>query len=197
MLALLSTWFVSIFAGGATGLAGVAIQRYFDMKKYDKDLEMKRMDQNHELSLRKQDAELMKLESEAQLKVAAVSARSLESVEDSKAFAFSMAQPVMSAAVGTITKNQNWFYVMIDFIRGLVRPVLTVYLCAVMTWIYVDSLNLITREGMTASPEEAYGLINKVVASALYLCTTCVLWWFGTRNKQKPPSVRDDRKREE
>ena len=34
--------------------------------------------------------------------------------------------------------------------------------------------------------EEMWGLI---VGTILYLTTTCVLWWFGTRNKQEQPKI--------
>ncbi len=39
------------------------------------------------------------------------------------------------------------------------------------------------------SAEQAIQLIQMVVGTILYLTTTCVLWWFGTRNKGAPPKV--------
>jgi hypothetical protein len=32
-------------------------------------------------------------------------------------------------------------------------------------------------------------LHQQIVFTLLYLFTTCVLWWFGTRNKQKQPQL--------
>jgi hypothetical protein len=78
--------------------------------------------------------------------------------------------------------------VLVDALRGIVRPGLTVYLCAITTLIYSDAQLLLNKaQGMTAT--EALDLTKMVVGTVLYLTTTCVLWWFGTRNKQSAPQI--------
>jgi len=75
--------------------------------------------------------------------------------------------------------------VIIDFIRGIVRPGLTVYLCALTTMIYVQARELLGKEDMTLA--SAIELEKLIVQTILYLTTTCILWWFGTRNSAPQP----------
>lgn len=190
LLDLVSTFLVSIFSGGATGLIGVAVQRYFDTKKIKLDMEAEKQRMSHEIELRKIDSEIMEKEATVRVRVAEIGAQAEEAVADAQAFAASFSEPKPYSSDVVATKNQGWALILLDFIRGIVRPVLTVFLVALTTWIYVDAHNLMIREGFGISPDQAYKLTNTIVASILYLATTCVLWWFGTRNKQKPPKVK-------
>jgi hypothetical protein len=55
-----------------------------------------------------------------------------------------------------------------------------VYLCILTTLIYLLARNKVTAEDLTST--EALDLLKLIIGSILYLTTTCVLWWFGTRN---------------
>lgn len=190
MFSILGTIFTSIISGGATGIFGVAIQRFFDLKKIDRDIQIESLRMNHEINLRKVDMEIMEKESAARVRVAEVEAEGREAVADAQTFAASFVEPrAYSADVG-VTKNQGWTLIALDFIRGLVRPGLTVYLCIITTLVYFQAYHLLEREGVLMDVSRAMALIELVVGTILYLTTTCVLWWFGTRNKQKPPNIR-------
>lgn len=190
MFEILGTLFTSIVSGGATGLFGIAIQRYFDLKNKRIDLELENQRFGHELGLRRIDLEIMQKESEAKVQVAEITARSVESSADAAAFAASFNLEPKQYHEMTVTKNQNWFLVVLDFIRGLVRPGLTLYLCAITTLVYLHARSLLTLEGVQMDLTSAMKLTELVVGTILYLATTCVLWWFGTRNKQKPPKIK-------
>ena len=64
---------VSAIAGGAfTGLFGVAVQRYFDLKKYALDTENNKLKYAHEENLRRLDADIMREEWASRTKIAEV-----------------------------------------------------------------------------------------------------------------------------
>jgi hypothetical protein len=77
--------------------------------------------------------------------------------------------------------------VLLDLFRGLVRPALTVYLCVLSTLIYYQARELIAQQPL--KPDQALQIENLIVGTILYLTTTCVLWRFGTRNKQQVPKL--------
>jgi len=81
----------------------------------------------------------------------------------------------------------GFMLVLLDFLRGIIRPGLTVYLCAITTIIYLDAKSVLQNIQGVLSAADALNLVQTIVATILYLTTTCVLWWFGTRNKSKPP----------
>jgi hypothetical protein len=190
MFSLIGTLFTSIISGGATGIFGVAVQRYFDLKNKDRDIQLESMRQGHEINMRKVDLEIMQKESEAKVSVAKIDAASAEAVADSQSFAASFADPKPYSDDVVATRGQGWVLILLDVVRGLVRPTLTVYLCILTSLVYFQAYNLLKAEGVAMDVSQAMRLIEMVVGTILYLTTTCVLWWFGTRNKQKPPKIR-------
>lgn len=173
-MGVVETFFSSIISGGVTGLLGVAVQRFCDYKNKQLDIEVAKERMSHELLLRKADAEILEKEYAARVSVADIEA-------DSKAFSASFNEPIRFSEKVKYTESQGWLMVILDFIRGIVRPGLTVYLCILTTLIYME-----TREytGQNINEEKAFELMEMIVGTVLYLTTTCLLWWFGVRNKQ-------------
>ncbi len=178
----------SILSGGATGLLGTIIQRIADHAQHKLDLEMEKQKFEHDIALRKVDAEIQAQEWASRTKVAEVETAGASDVADSKAFAASYNEPQRYSEGLTLTKNQSWLMVALDFFKGAVRPGLTVYLCFLTTAIYVQAKFLIKQSDLTVQQE--YDLVVTIINTILYLFTTCVLWYFGTRNKQTPPAAR-------
>jgi hypothetical protein len=67
---------------------------------------------------------------------------------------------------------------MVDVVRGLMRPVITLGLLILMAVIYF------TVAQDMAGPDDVPVQIT-IIATVLYVGTTAVLWWFGTRNLSK------------
>ena len=189
MIEVLGTIFGSIFGGGATGLLGIVAQRWADYKNKQLDIELQRTKYEHEIKLREADAAIMAQEWAARTRVAEVEAAGREAVADSQAFTASFGmEPTRYSEGVKPSRGQGWVLVLLDALRGAVRPVLTVYLCVLTTLVYLQARDLLAGEdGMTA--EQALDLVRLVVGTILYLTTTCVLWWFGTRNKGGAPKV--------
>lgn len=188
MFELLGTALSAILGGGATGLFGVSVQRYFDLQKYKLDIALEQQKFSHELALRKVDAEIMAQEWAARTQVASVEAEGRSDVADSQAFAASFTEPMRYAEGIKATRAQGWLLVLLDFFRGIVRPGLTIYLCVLTTLIYLHCRELLAVPDLLA-PTEAIDLLRLVINTVLYLTTTAVLWWFGTRNRGKAPKL--------
>lgn len=180
----------SILSGGATGLLGVAFQRFFDFLKIKQELQLKKMEMDHEVAMRREDAAIMAQEWAARTKVAEVEAAGREAVAAENAFAASFTmEPKQYSARAKIGPVAGAVLVALDFVRGIVRPGLTIYLCAITTLIYIEARAVIAGVDVLTNAE-AVAIHSTIVNTILYLTTTCVLWWFGTRNKQKPPGVK-------
>ena len=65
-----------------------------------------------------------------------------------------------------LTKGQKWIVVFVDLVRGLMRPAITIYFMVMAFSIYGVDDDL-TR------------------ATILYISTSTILWWFGTRPNEK------------
>lgn len=154
-----------IVFGGLTGLVGGIAQKVADYKVKKLEIEAARIKQENELALRRVDAELMKEEWAQRTKVAEVEA-------DAAAFEASHDEPELYSEKVKPTKGQGWLLVIVDFLRGFVRPFLTLYLCGVTTAMYIRS------DGGQINPQS-------VVDTVLFLTTTAVCWWFGSRGMKK------------
>ena len=181
----------SVFTGGLTGILSAGIQRFFDFLHVKQELEMKKVDHDHEINMRRVDGELMAQEWAQRTKVAEIEAAGKEAVADAGAFAASFAmepkQYSQRVKTGPVT---GFMLVLLDLIRGIIRPGLTVYLCAITTMVYLEAKAVLAMVGKTLDHVAAQATYDNIVATILYLTTTCVLHWFGTRNKAKPPGAK-------
>ncbi len=158
---------VSLFGGGFTGLLGAAIGKYFDFQSKKLDIELEKNKFQHEQVL-------------AQLQYTAA-----VEVEDSKAFKEAQTNEPKKYYEGTeYTPTQRWFALGLDFVRGLVRPVLTIYLCILTTFIYIKAARLLN--GDVILPGMALDLTTRIIDTVLYLTVTCCCYWFGSRGTKAP-----------
>jgi len=185
MLELLGTVFGAIFSGGATGLLGVVAQRFADYKNKQLDMELEKQRQANAVELRRVDAEIMAQEYAAKAQIVTIQTEGITEVANAEAFAKSYDMEPKMYTTGNLTPNQRWVMVFLDALRGSVRPVLTIYLCVLITLVYMQARTLL---GSTIDVLNAMELVKLVVGTILYLGTTCVLWWFGSRNSNKPTS---------
>jgi hypothetical protein len=176
-----------VLSGGLTGLLGVGIQGILTYKTKQLDVQMQAAKFANDVEMKKADALIMEQEWKARTQIANVDAVSKENVADSQAFAISLNnEPQRFSDSSKVTATQEWLLVFLDLIRGLVRPMLTLYLCAITTFVYLEARSLI---GSGIQPEQAISLLSKIVDTVLYLTVSCVLFWFGSRVKSRPPKL--------
>ncbi len=72
--------------------------------------------------------------------------------------------------------DDGWAMSLVDVIRGLVRPALTVGFLALTAAVYFT---------LGDDPVAEIDIAPRVIDTILYLSTTTVLWWFGARQAGK------------
>lgn len=183
------SFLASVFSGGVTGLLGVATQRFFDFLKVKQEIQIKKLEFENAREMRKLDMEMLDKEWAHRARISEIEAQGVVDAADAKAFSESFYEPKMYSEKVKPTVVQGYILIALDLIRGIVRPGLTVYLCVLTTLIYLEAKVILA--GVEAiSTAQAISIHDLIVSTILYLTTTCVLWWFGTRNKQKPPGVK-------
>lgn len=187
LLSLIGTVFSGILAGGATGILGVAFQRFFDYLHVKETLKKEKQQQDFELEKRRIDIQVTQAEWAGRVKVADTEASAAKDVAESNAFAASLFKEPERYSTGTTTAGQQWVLVLLDALRGSVRPLLTIYLCVLVTMLWIEARTIVGKEDLSTA--EAVQLMQTIVGSIIYVWTTCTLWWFGTRNRQKQPGA--------
>lgn len=180
----------SILSGGATGLLGTGLSFLSDHFKRKQDLEAQRMKYAHEKDMRAEDRLTIAAEYQGREQVAKIEGEAAEAVADAGAFAASYKlEPKRFADPKQAGRTIQFLWGVLDFWRGLIRPGMTTYLTVLTTVIYLQMAALLMKYGTEIPIATVEKIILLIVSTVLYLTTTCALWWFGTRNKQKPPAA--------
>ena len=170
---------LSVLSGGLTGVIGSAVTHVVEYKTKQLETEQLKIKNAHEVAMRQADAAIMREEWAARTQVASIEADARVEAEDAKAFAVSMTPEHFLPDGAKLTKNQTWIMVCLEAIRGAVRPVLTMYLCVLTTLVYWQ-----LSDSLKATPAVFQASMQEAVATVLYLTSTCVSWWFGSRFSQ-------------
>lgn len=181
MYEILGTLLAGVLSGGATGLLGVLIQRFFDHKSKAQDLEQLRMQLDNA-------KELARIEGERSTRVAELDMEARFAEADAGVMQASFAHDAASYLAPDSQRRKGWagslvtlLMGVVDFMRGVLRPGMTAYLCWLTTIMFWWVRELAERHGLTLTAEQVMSLMVQIIATILYVFTTCALWWFGAR----------------
>ena len=164
-------------SGGLGGILGIV----GNIIKGRGELKARKMEFAQELSIRKLDMDEFRLE--AELKNQQISLENdghlaLANVEADRA------RDVMDGELRKASydaDSANYGGGFVDVIRGLMRPFITVYMMALMSYIGYQVYSVTG----SVEPVKALELYETIINSVVFLTTTCVTWYFGAR-----PTVR-------
>lgn len=191
--------FSALVSGGATGLIGVFLQRFFDYKGKQQDLELVRINNEHARLLAQMEVDkanraaqaterVAEEQAEAQVRSAELDAQARADEAAARDYVASL-QADRAAYLDPKAQERSKFaramMTIVDSVRGLIRPVLTIYLVVLATVMFHWAAGIADREGSAMSAKEAAELVDTIVNTLLYLVTTCVVWWFGVRPSAK------------
>lgn len=154
--------FLDILTGGLGGIVGAAGA----IGKGILDLKLEGVRNEHALRMREKDLEQARFEAESQLKIHQVDA-------DSAAVTADLAALKESVAADKATYGIKF----VDGVRGLVRPVLTAWSAALLTYVTWKAFLL----SHVVTPAQA----DNYISSSLFVASLAVSWWFGSRPQQK------------
>lgn len=157
---------MGVLSGGVTGLIGTVISggmKFFENKQKH----------GHELAI--MEMELKQMDKEAEI---AKDIKELDMEGKDRQAAWSALEASYKESTSRMSTGDSQWLVMVDVVRGLMRPVITLGLLILMAVIYF------TVAQDMAGPDNVPVQIT-IIATVLYVGTTAVLWWFGTRNLSK------------
>lgn len=194
--------FETIF-GGVTGLIGSVVGGIFKYKTMKAQIELKKSEQSHEISMVKAETEAMIMESKANIAITRAQVEGAVDLEDAKAYVASQKagnkQMFSSAWVEKLfSVKGKWQIITLplamlvatlfgftDFLRGVIRPVLTIYLCGATTWVTHMAWTIMQTHGVGLTALQASEIFIQVISIVTYLTVSCVTWWFGDRRIAK------------
>lgn len=165
----------NLILGPIIGLLGSGVTKWLDQRAEDSK-------RAHELAMLHANAELMAQEWAQRTKVAEVEAAGKVEVADSEAFGEAVkAEAIRYSAGVRASSAQAWLLFLLDFLRGIVRPALTLYLCVIATMLYLDAQSIIRFYPVDVAKAQAQ--VELIQDKLLMMTEAVVFFWFGLRSK--------------
>lgn len=192
--------------GGVSGLLGSAVTAYSNYKIQKLANEHKQAMANLELEKMDREKEIMLAEAEANMRITEVQTEAQIDIADSQVYieslkaaqkeAFSDAtlQKLLeggkfSRFIGNIL---SFLFGLVDFIKRLIRPGLTVYFVVLTSLITYVAWDVVDKHQADLDPTQVIALFDEVTTIIIYLTVTIVTWWFGDRRMAKFLTRLDD-----
>jgi len=185
MLSAIAGVFSSAAFGGITGLFGTLISKvgdYYALKQKNA----------FDLAMRDKDMAIAQIEATKEVTIAQDTNAANREIAESEVLGKSYEADRATYLTPDVQKDVPpkmkgivaLAMAVVDFVRGMTRPGLTLYLCILTTLMYLQMKAIVTAAGQQAfTPADAVKIIILIVDAVIYLTTVTVTWWFGTRPK--------------
>ena len=170
-------------AGGLFGVLGGVVNRLFDYLAIKEKTKSDKQQYDHEYNVLKMetDRDIAVAKSEATAKMEVAESEALGKSYDSDRATY-LSPPLVSNLSPWASGFVACAMAVVDFVRGMTRPGITLYLCVLTTILYVQIQQVITAAGgEPITKAMAYALISQIIQTILFLTTMAVGWWFATR----------------
>jgi hypothetical protein len=169
--------------GAVGGIAQGALQMWQAKQAADHEREMRVIDHAHEASRWSHDLEIAKFESEAKTKLAEIDSETKKSLADTQALADSFTADKRTFATDEVVGKFPTLFALVDFVRGIIRPWITLYLDFVLTilcgWVTYEVIHYfpqVLTQGNTMAD-----VFKSLVEAIIFMSTTSTMWWFAAR----------------
>ena len=187
---------LDIILGGVTGLLGNVITGWLKYKN-------QKMEFDHEAKMVALETAAMKEEAKMQIAITKAEIEGAVELADAQAYMESLKtgnKPMFSEQwIDRLFNVQGWVryiaipiavfiatgFAFVDWLRGFMRPALTMYLTgmsSVITWMAWD---IMQKNNITMTAAQAISIYNETTSIVIYLTVSCVTWWFGDRTMSK------------
>lgn len=189
---------LDVLLGGITGLIGSISTGIMNYK-------MQKLKNVHDISMIQAETESMKIEAQMQIQVTKAEIEGAVELADAQVYMQSQksGQQVMFSEkwidkLFNVQGKVGRFFAIpagvliavafgfVDWLRGFMRPALTLYLTGVTTVLTWMAWKMMQDHGLAAmTTTQALATYTQVTTMVIYLTVTCVTWWFGDRRMAK------------
>jgi hypothetical protein len=174
--------------GGITGLIGSALTAIFNYKT-------KKIEFAHQVSLKELDIQLAEKEHEFALQQTSIEAEAVveKAAEATLQASYAHDRATYFTPFAGVIEKYPWLgipfailFALIDALRGLIRPSMTVYMVILVTVMYLQGVRLLEAQGYEAiATDSAMIFVHRLIDLVIYLTATIMAWWFGDRTIHK------------
>jgi len=194
---------IETILGAATGLIGNVVSGIFNYKTQKIEMEKEKLKNGHELAMVKAQTDAMIAETQANIQVTKAQIEGEIELADVNAYVQSQregnkpyfgekwvdnllaVQGGWRAITVPVASLVAILFMFVDFLRGLMRPLLTAYLTGMATWITLHAWQIMNMTGVDVTTDQAVKIFEDTTSIIIYLTVSCITWWFGDRRMAK------------
>jgi hypothetical protein len=120
MLAILGTLISGVISGGATGLLGVLLQRWFDLKNRDRDIQIVQLNHQNALALAQMESERARIRADADMAIADRESEAKEEEAASRSLVASYEHDKANYLQPEAQKRKGWVGAAVTLMMALV-----------------------------------------------------------------------------
>ena len=188
---------LDVILGGLTGLIGTVTTSIMNFKTM-------KLKNEHDEKMVQLETAAMKEEAKMQIEVTKAEIEGAVELADSQAYLQSQKtgnEPMFATEwIDKLFSVTGWIryfsipfavliscaFAFVDFLRGFMRPGLTLYVTGMSTVITYMAWDILNKHGMSQmTVTQAIGIYDQVTSIIIYLTVSCVTWWFGDRTTAK------------
>jgi hypothetical protein len=188
-----------LFLSPLIGLLGSAFTAYQKYQTEKLRLEEKAQERTHQLAMLKAQTEAMQAEVAANIQITQTIAAGAVDLEEARSFTASLSgadtREVDKGVIESMLGKGGFIGVcgalltiglgFTDFIKALIRPLATIYMTGLATWVTWKAWETLTLAGGVMSAERALETWEEAARLVMILTATLLTWWFGDRRLSK------------
>ncbi len=137
----------------------------------------------HQQEMVMADKEIERLRAEGDVKVqqAREDRAMTETIIDGQNYQASLAHDSATYSRGRDKSWADFLLVVADFVRGITRPVMTVFLCWITWSTYQHFTGYLSDNNVLVDPNTANEMVRYIVTNTVFMSSAAVGWWFSSR----------------
>lgn len=179
---------LGIFTGGGSTILGAGLGKLFGWLEAKEETKRIAQRNAHELDSKRLDLDVAKQEGDNAVRLAEAEADGKRDVADAEAFgkSYDLEPKSFMALVGAPKKGLlhsiGWMLlVLLDTLRGAIRPVLTIYLTVTSSAMMYRAAALVEKMNPGVHDQVMVETYTMTVAALIEMFKFSVGWYFGTR----------------
>ncbi|WP_031484434.1 hypothetical protein [Maridesulfovibrio frigidus] len=138
-----------------------------------------------EMVMADKQIEVMRVEGEVAVQQAREERAMTETIIDGQNYQQSLLHDSATYSRGKEKTWADFLLVVADFVRGITRPTMTVFLCWITWSTYQHFTGYLAESNVLVSSDTANEMVRYIVMNTVFMSSSAVGWWFSSRPSNK------------
>ncbi|MBI9110328.1 hypothetical protein [Maridesulfovibrio ferrireducens] len=138
-----------------------------------------------EMVMADKQIEVMRVEGEVKVQEAREERAMTETIIDGQNYQQSLLHDSATYSRGKEKTWADFLLVVADAIRGITRPVMTVFLCWITWSTYQHFTAYLAESNVLVNSDTANEMVRYIVMNTVFMSSSAVGWWFSSRPSNK------------